>query len=401
MRVRVQDFYEPLGAKRDGNIRVLERGYCHIEGITMLPFYAVHMSPIAARPEVCCVQFKCPASYHSHAYLVSGWLELDLGSEYTIKPIVRVLKIQCVPEKAGAPACRASGSTHEIAYEFCTHGSAMLQVLRNLVRPDGVNVRVDCVSRTSTLQLWGKPPAGLTYEPTLPVARFSLGRPVRLRIDGRRVVACLTTTGSRAKLNPIPPGKRHMNQRSTVERKRARHLLHASLRQDFEQLERDDVQREIGICLEALIVTLIAAAAPPKPAARAPQPRPAPAPRTGWAAQLNIEVDAAGSADAAVPVVGGAAAALDAATPGAAPADVPTPGVAAAAVTVAAPAALAAAAVAVPATPAPAAATADPIAAADQVAAGPISTTEPSANPPTCRSDFKTLQRAPVAGRVT
>ena len=50
---------------------------------------------------------------------------------------------------------------------------------------------------------------------------------------------------------------------------------------------------------------------------------------------------------------------------------------------------------------APAAAAADPAAAADQVAADPASTTEPSADPPCCRSDFKALQRAPTSGRVT
>ena len=216
-------------------------------------------TPVVDPNAIRIIQFQCPASYAMHDYLVTVWLEVDVKSSRVIKPVVRVLKALCKPSKAGAPICRASGATHGIAYDKCTHISAALQVLRNIKRPDNVDIDEDCMSHTASLQVWHIPPDGESFDPSIPTAKFSLGSAVRTRTKARRIVACLTTTGSRAKLNPIPVGKRHLNHRDTDARKRARVELHASIQRDFARVykKRADVDRAVKKELKRLVTKLV------------------------------------------------------------------------------------------------------------------------------------------------
>jgi hypothetical protein len=66
------EFYGSLGAQEDGNARVLERGYQHIEPLGKLLHFSVHLSPIQGRPNVVALRFQCPASYRSHDYMVTA-----------------------------------------------------------------------------------------------------------------------------------------------------------------------------------------------------------------------------------------------------------------------------------------------------------------------------------------
>ena len=167
------EHFRELGAMEDDHIRVLERGYCHIEGVSKLAYFGYHALPIPARPEVAAFRMLMRASFAAHYYSVTVLVQVDLDAARTIKPIVKVLHVLCGPAKVGGDLCRASAASHNVHYACCTHGSACLQVIRNLPRADNVDVPTALVSRTSKLQAWSNPGQGVTED---------LSRPVRSRL---------------------------------------------------------------------------------------------------------------------------------------------------------------------------------------------------------------------------
>jgi hypothetical protein len=64
----IQEFYEPLGAKEDAAVRVLQRGYAHIEGLAALEHYGYHPDPIPGRPEIVATQMVIQASFKTVKY---------------------------------------------------------------------------------------------------------------------------------------------------------------------------------------------------------------------------------------------------------------------------------------------------------------------------------------------
>ena len=237
----IQEYFSPLGAKQDASVRVLERGYSHIEGLTALDYYGFHPNPIPSRPEIVATRMIIQASFKAVKYATTVWYEIDTASDLTIKPVKRILKVLCAPAKKGGDYCRASGASHKYTYGFCTHGSANIQVLRNLPRADNVEIRSDLVSRTSKLQRWSNPGEGSCYNVATPIWQVSFTAPDRERVTGhRRLVACLSTT-TRATLNPVHPQLRHLLSRSTTARTAARRKLHEVMRADF-ALERGNAR---------------------------------------------------------------------------------------------------------------------------------------------------------------
>jgi exonuclease-1 len=131
----LQSYFKALGTESDANARVLERGYQHIEALTSADF-KFHPTPLPSRPNVQLFEFRCPASFCARAYLVTIFVETDLRSSRTIKPIVKVLRARCLPTEQGGTMCRASGASHTHPYGMCTHCSACLQIVRNFPRLD-------------------------------------------------------------------------------------------------------------------------------------------------------------------------------------------------------------------------------------------------------------------------
>ena len=177
----ILNFYAPLGAKEDASVRVLERGYAHIEGLRVLQDYAYHPAPIPERPDVVCTRMMIRASFKATSYCTVVWYQIDTQSTCTIKPVLKVLKVLCAPAKEGGDYCRASAASHDMKYAFCTHGSANIQVLRNLPRADNVAIPDDLRSRTSQLQAWSNPGMGETNDIGMPAVRALGPRPSAAR----------------------------------------------------------------------------------------------------------------------------------------------------------------------------------------------------------------------------
>ena len=134
------------------------------------------------------IRFRCPASFKSTDYLVTIIMQVDLESTFAVKPVKKILRVDCTPGKGGEP-CKASGFGHKHTYDKCTHCSAALQVrwhrprgpqsrccvaqprkalvinslwrgaqvLQNLMRLDTVSINRDHVPCTAQLQRWHEP----------------------------------------------------------------------------------------------------------------------------------------------------------------------------------------------------------------------------------------------------
>ena len=71
----------------------------------------------------------------SNGYHVMVWCQVGLDAATDIKPIRRILRVCCSP-LGKEDYCKASASSHgDFAYGCCTHGSLLLQAIRNLMRP--------------------------------------------------------------------------------------------------------------------------------------------------------------------------------------------------------------------------------------------------------------------------
>ena len=172
------------------------------------------------------------ASFKATSYCTVVWYQIDTQSTCTIKPVLKVLRVLCAPAKEGGDYCRASAASHDMKYAFCTHGSANIQVLRNLPRADNVAIPDDLRSRTSQLQAWSNPGMGETHNSGMPIWQCVLSAPDRLRHGPRRLCACLSTT-TRARWIPCPPDQRHQNDRASEARSEARLALFDQLNSDF------------------------------------------------------------------------------------------------------------------------------------------------------------------------
>jgi len=228
----IQSFYAPLGAESDSQIRVLRRGYAHIENLRSLLYYAYHPRPMPDRPEIVATRMTVKASFKQNEYSTTVWYEIDQSSDNTIKPVKRVLKCVCGPATPGGDHCRASAASHECKYPYCTHGSANIQVLRNLPRADNVSIHVDLTSRTSKLQKWSDPGSGDTHALGEAIWKLEMCAPDRERVAPRRIVACLNTT-TRAELYPLTAEDRTLNERSSHARTDARAALFEAMNRTF------------------------------------------------------------------------------------------------------------------------------------------------------------------------
>jgi hypothetical protein len=59
------------------------------------PYFAYHPKPVLSRPEVAAIRMKIRASFKQAIYLVTVWLELDMGDTNPVKNVKRVLKAAC------------------------------------------------------------------------------------------------------------------------------------------------------------------------------------------------------------------------------------------------------------------------------------------------------------------
>eukprot|EP01049_Picozoa_sp_SAG25_P014552 SAG25_NODE_2613_length_1490_cov_1.311287_3_plen_82_part_01 len=80
---------------------------------------------------------KLRASFKQAVYLTTVWLEVG-NSSGAVKDVTQVLKAEC--KDTSGEYCRASGATHRIGYGRCTHCSATMQVLRNMLRPESLAI---------------------------------------------------------------------------------------------------------------------------------------------------------------------------------------------------------------------------------------------------------------------
>ena len=88
---------------------------------------AYHSKPCPGKDDVVAIRFRCPASFKSTDYLVTIIMQVDLESTFAVKPVKKILRVDCTPGKGGEP-CKASGFGHKHTYDKCTHCSAALQV---------------------------------------------------------------------------------------------------------------------------------------------------------------------------------------------------------------------------------------------------------------------------------
>jgi 5'-3' exonuclease len=235
----LMEHFSALGATEEwgekGTIRAIARGYQHVESLRSLQYYACHLTPIPSRPNVVCVRMKLRASFRACSYTTCCWLEIDPGSSWTVKPVKRVLKAQCGPAEVGGECCRASGCSHKIGYDNCTHISATLQVLFNLQRPPEVQMDHALVPCTAKLCSWNKPSEGSCFDIKVPIWTHMFSKPDSERNQGhRRPVACLKTTNTRATLPLHYPGAAALDYSYNMgERPANRQEFWEVLREDF------------------------------------------------------------------------------------------------------------------------------------------------------------------------
>jgi hypothetical protein len=149
---------------------------------------------------------KIRASFKQAIYLVTVWLELDMGDTNPVKNVKRVLKAAC--QDTAGDYCRASGSSHRIGSGRCTHCSAAMQVLRNLVRPESLVIDRSLIPKTAKLCRWNRPSDGEHYDIKVPVWTIVFGQPDPDRQEERRDVVCLRSMDTCATHNPLKVSKR-------------------------------------------------------------------------------------------------------------------------------------------------------------------------------------------------
>ena len=93
-------YYSPLGAEDDDNVRVLRRGFSHIQSLQTIPDLKYYPpGSVPDKPDVAVFSMRSHASFKSHDYMVTAWVRVDLHHTAKIKPITEVLKIRCAPTK--------------------------------------------------------------------------------------------------------------------------------------------------------------------------------------------------------------------------------------------------------------------------------------------------------------
>ena len=144
--------------------------------------------------------------------------------------------------------CKASGCTHgEYQYGLCTHGSALLQVIQNLIRPEELTLP-EAVIPTARLCRWNVPTVGEMFSGNQPAwfIPFEKASNKRAKVvhDGtggttrnRRVVFSIQPSIGRSGLVVLAPAMAATNKRDTPAKTTARRAFYGCLKRSHERIE--------------------------------------------------------------------------------------------------------------------------------------------------------------------
>ena len=252
----ILEHFAEVGASTDDNVRALRRGYEHMEQLVVIPGLRYYPQPFADMPNVVVFSCNSPASFSSNSYHVMVWARVDRTAETQLKPVTEILRVACKPLGAGPKACycRASGASHgEFVYSMCTHASVLLQVVHNLLRPEG-HTRADVEPCTARLCAWNCPGESDSAVAEQAAYFVSLAKPKRTRVVGRQVITACESSEGRANLRVIPASHAALNVRSTPARDAARRTLYQHSREYYySEMYNNQVDWAVGRVLRRVV----------------------------------------------------------------------------------------------------------------------------------------------------
>lgn len=147
--------------------------------VTVLAGLRLHRDP-TDHPSVHLLQMEVQARRKVHAYRVSVWFEVEVVPALSLPRVVKVLRAICEPGSSHTDPCPASAFRQDETYAYCTHISALLQVIPNMTRPPDVSGETVC---TNSRCAWTEPSGGARYPKCTPIERMV---PFKLKYDGMK-----------------------------------------------------------------------------------------------------------------------------------------------------------------------------------------------------------------------
>lgn len=189
----IQEFYKDQGAMLNPNIRVLEEGLALIQGRNYLSQLRCHF----VGTSTAWLFMQCPATMKSQSYPVFAKLLCFERQGAEPPRVIKIEQVYCgFREQDGKDGCKARRIK-------CIHGSALLQVLQNTLRPADLKVACRDVPATAKCCRWNHPGDGDMADPLQPAACLVVKKTVRLKGNKRATHVALRNDVARQLYKPL------------------------------------------------------------------------------------------------------------------------------------------------------------------------------------------------------